>query len=144
VVFPFTARIPVRVTDLNHGGHVGNDRLVSLLHEARVAYLAHLGAAEAGVDGRGLILRRLEVDYRREIRHGHPADIELAPAQVRGASFTLFYRVRVAGELAAQAVTEMGGFDYVRRRPVPLDPGLRARLAADAALTTPPPPPTAG
>ena len=37
--FPFRTEIPVRITDLNYGGHLGNDALLGLLHEARVHFL---------------------------------------------------------------------------------------------------------
>ena len=38
--YPFSCEMVVRTTDLNYGGHLGNDRLLSLVHEARVAFLA--------------------------------------------------------------------------------------------------------
>ena len=31
--------IPVRITDLNYGNHVGNDAFVSIIHEARMKWL---------------------------------------------------------------------------------------------------------
>ena len=41
--YTFQVEMAVRVTDLNYGGHLGNDRLLSLVHEARVAFLAEHG-----------------------------------------------------------------------------------------------------
>lgn len=32
----FEATVPVRVTDLNYGNHLGNDALLSIMHEARM------------------------------------------------------------------------------------------------------------
>ena len=37
--FPFTTSIPVRITDINYGGHVGNDTVLSIIHEARMQFL---------------------------------------------------------------------------------------------------------
>jgi acyl-CoA thioester hydrolase len=31
--------IPVRISDINYGNHVGNDAIVSIIHEARVQWL---------------------------------------------------------------------------------------------------------
>ncbi len=31
--------IPVRITDINYGNHVGNNALVEIIHEARVQFL---------------------------------------------------------------------------------------------------------
>ncbi len=33
--FQFVTEIPLRITDINYGGHLGNDALLSLLHEAQ-------------------------------------------------------------------------------------------------------------
>lgn len=130
----FTVAVPLRVTDMNTGNHLGNDTLVSLLHEARVRYLAHMGASERDAgDGTGLIQRDLQVRYLRQIRYGDAVEIDLVPDGVRKASFAVLYRVRAGGATAAEARTGMGGFDYTRQRPVALPESLRLRLEADAA-----------
>ena len=62
--FLFTVELPIRITDLNYGAHLGNDALLSLLHEARVKFLAHLGQPEqvGGVGGVSELERRGLVD----------------------------------------------------------------------------------
>ena len=37
---PFISTQTVRIADINYGNHLGHDRLVSLLHQARVEALA--------------------------------------------------------------------------------------------------------
>jgi acyl-CoA thioesterase FadM len=54
--FSFSTNIPVRITDLNYGGHVGNDAFLSLLHEARMQFLQQFGYSEMNVEGVGLIM----------------------------------------------------------------------------------------
>jgi acyl-CoA thioesterase FadM len=44
--FPFSARIPVRITDINFAGHVGNDTILSIVHESRTQFFTHLGYTE--------------------------------------------------------------------------------------------------
>ena len=44
--FSFTTSIPIRITDVNYGGHVGNDTILSLIHEARMQFLKQLGYSE--------------------------------------------------------------------------------------------------
>ena len=39
--FLFSTNIAVRITDINYGGHVGNDSFLSLIHEARQQFLNH-------------------------------------------------------------------------------------------------------
>ena len=49
--FKFSANIPVRITDLNYGGHVGNDTILSIIHEARAQFLKNYDYSEK--DSRG-------------------------------------------------------------------------------------------
>ena len=51
--FITTLSIPVRITDLNYGNHLGNDSLVSILHEARVQWLKLNGYTELDIEGTG-------------------------------------------------------------------------------------------
>ena len=34
--FPFATEIPIRISDINYGNHLGNDAVLSLAQEARV------------------------------------------------------------------------------------------------------------
>ncbi len=65
--FSYTTHIPVRITDLNYGGHVGNDTILSLIHEARIQFLGHYGYGELNMEGVGLIMS----DCRHRIQEGN-------------------------------------------------------------------------
>ena len=54
--FSFSTSLPVRITDLNYGGHVGNDAILSLVHEARMQYLKSFGFSELQFDTASLIM----------------------------------------------------------------------------------------
>ena len=54
--FIFRTEIPIRITDINYGGHLGNDSLLSIIHEARVRFLKSLGYSESNVEGVGIIM----------------------------------------------------------------------------------------
>ena len=62
--FTFSAKIPVRITDINYGGHVGNDTILSILHEARVQYLKHYGYTELNFGGTGIIMSDVAIEFR--------------------------------------------------------------------------------
>lgn len=49
--FPFQTEIPIRVTDLNYGNHLGNDSVLTLIHEARVCFLTHHKWSEFDIEG---------------------------------------------------------------------------------------------
>ena len=36
--FVFSTKIPVRITDINFGGHVGNDTILSIVHETSAQF----------------------------------------------------------------------------------------------------------
>jgi acyl-CoA thioester hydrolase len=120
--FQFTTRIPVRITDLNYGGHVGNDTLLGILQEARVHYLQQWGYTELNVAGVGLIMSDAAITYKGESFHGDILEVSIQPAEFTRVGFELYYQVETRrGEkkvLIAQAKTGMVCFDYTARKPV--------------------------
>jgi hypothetical protein len=42
--------------DINYGGHLGNDAVLSLVHEARVRFLKQQGYTENNIEGAGIIM----------------------------------------------------------------------------------------
>ena len=68
--FSFVTVIPIRITDLNYGNHVGNDSILSLMHEARVQFLANYGLAELEFEGVGLIMSDVGIEYKAELKYG--------------------------------------------------------------------------
>ena len=65
--FSFSAEIPVRITDLNYGGHVGNDTILSILHEARAQFLRYHGYSELNLHGVGLIMSDVGIEFKSEL-----------------------------------------------------------------------------
>ena len=68
--YPFSTDIHVRITDLNYGGHVGNDTFLSLIHEARTAFLASHGLSETVCGGVSLIRADAAIVYIAEANAG--------------------------------------------------------------------------
>ena len=67
--FSFSTQIQIRVTDLNYGGHVGNDTILSLLQEGRQQFLQSRGYAELSVESFGLIMADAMIEYKKELNH---------------------------------------------------------------------------
>ena len=91
--YPFRTEITVRTTDLNYGGHLGNDRVLSLVHEARVAWLAHHNWRELDCAGVGLIMGDAALVYQGEGFAGDRLVIEVGAADKSRSGFRLFFRV---------------------------------------------------
>ena len=68
--FPFAATIPVRITDLNYGGHVGNDAILSILHEARMQFLRFFDYSELKIEGVSLIMSDVAIEFKAELYYG--------------------------------------------------------------------------
>jgi acyl-CoA thioester hydrolase len=102
----YVAQVRVRWSDLDAFGHVNNAKTVTLLEEARVDWL-FVEAARHGVQRltEGIVVSRLEIDYRRAIGFGLPVTVSMGITTLAAASFTVDYRVDLAGELAATAAT---------------------------------------
>ncbi len=127
-VYPYHCEIKVRTTDLNYGGHLANDRLLSLVHEARVAFLASHGFTELNCGGVSLILAEAGVVYQGEAFAGDNLKFEVAAGEPTQCGFRLFYRASRPADGAAIALVENGMvcFDYAVRRIRPLPPPVRA------------------
>jgi len=125
--YPFSCEIAVRTTDLNYGGHLGNDRLVSLVHEARVAFLAAHGLSELDFGGPSLILGDAAIVYQAEAYAGDILRFEVAAGEPSGSGFRIFYRVTRPSDGLPVALVEngMACFDYQARRVAPLPAAVR-------------------
>lgn len=109
---PVISRQTVRITDVNYGGHLGHDRLIGLLHQARIDALSAIGASELDFFGTGLILAHLRIDYRAQAFLHEAIDIAVWAENIRRCRFDLHYRARRGDTLIAEALTVMVCFDY--------------------------------
>ncbi len=129
-IFNFSTEIPVRITDLNYGNHLGNDALLSLLHEARVRFLANYGWTEKNVAGVRIILADCALRYRREVFYGEVLVIDIAVRDFSRVSCDLIYRVteKSSGRAVADAKTGIVFYDYVRGKPVSVPGAFREQF----------------
>lgn len=125
-------RIPVRIGDINYGGHVGNDAILSILHEARMQWLSAAGLTELETGGHGLIMADVMIAYRGEAFYGDVLEISLFAAEVMPRSFDLLYRVTASRDgsnvAIAEAKTGMICFDYGTRKITAMSATLKSLL----------------
>jgi acyl-CoA thioesterase FadM len=112
----FTAEIPVRVTDINYGGHLGNDSLLSILHEARVQFLKKFGFTESNIGGVGIIMSDAVLVYKAEVFYGDLLTVEIGVDDLQAVGADITYRVLMHGKEAARAKTGIVFFDYANRK----------------------------
>jgi len=125
--YPFSLELTVRTTDLNYGGHLGNDRLLALLHEARLGFLSRHGLSEMDCGGVSLIMGDAVIVFQGEAYAGDRLCVEVAAGEPREAGFRIFYRVSRAKDGAKIALAETGmvAYDYAAKTIRPLPDKLR-------------------
>jgi acyl-CoA thioester hydrolase len=131
----FEASFPVRIGDINYGGHMGNDRFLLLFQDARLLFLQSLGCSEADIGGGvGLIMSEARLRFKAEAFYGETLSVRVGITNLRETRFTLVYEVHKVpdGTLVATGSTELVGFDYGARRVRRLPEAFaeRARLLA--------------
>lgn len=111
-----TISIPIRITDLNYGNHVGNDAIVSIIHEARVQFLSMHSMAELDAAGTALIMSELAVEYKNESFYGDVIDIAIYCGEITKVGFELYYKLsskrKEGNVLVAHAKTAMVCYNY--------------------------------
>lgn len=130
--FSFSTTIPIRITDLNYGGHVGNDAILSLVHEARMQFLKNIGYTELQFDSVGLIMSDAGIEFKSETFYGDVLTVQVAAGDFSRVGFDLFYKFTKLEEdkevVVALAKTGMICFDYTTRKIVPVPEGAIRKL----------------
>ncbi len=114
----FSTRLTVRIQDINYGQHLGHDSLVSYLHECRVEWLRSLGYTELEIDGAGILITELAVNYMNQAYHADEMIIHIEVGQIKKASMQLIYQVRLLSKdiEIARAYTNMAFYDGKSRK----------------------------
>jgi len=130
--FHFSTELVIRITDLNYGGHVGNDVFLSLIHEARQQYLLSMGYRELSFAGVGLIMADVALEYKQELNHMDRVRIAVAAADLDKLGFDLYYKVELLTDegwiVAAKAKTGMICYDYTVKKKVSIPREAIAKL----------------
>ena len=132
--FIFSTELPIRISDINYGGHLSNDRVLSLIHEARVQFLKQYQYGELDVEGRGLIMTDSATIYKAEGFHGDQLQVDIAVGDFNKYGCDFFYLLsnkQTAVEIA-HVKTGFVFFDYETRKVVSVPEGFRNRFVKQA------------
>lgn len=132
--FSFSTSLSVRITDLNYGAHVGNDSVLSFVHEARVRYLQALGYTEMNLEGVSLIMADAALIFKNEIYYGDELLISVKPVEFSRVGFDMIYKIEKPADqpmiVVAIVKTTMACFDYERKKLVILPEKALNKLKA--------------
>jgi len=122
----------VRSSDLNYGAHVGHDRMLTLIQEARIDMYRSFGYSdERSFEGPvGQVIADAAIQYKSECFLGDELFIEIGIGESSRSGFDMYYRVtnRTKSKEAAVAKTGIVCFDYARRKVAPIPDSLVQNL----------------
>ncbi len=130
--FSFTTLIPIRITDLNYGGHVGNDTVLSIIHEARFQFLQHHGYTELNFAGEGLIMSDVAIEFKSEIFYGDVIKASVTVLEFSRVGFDIFYKLekQIARKdvLLVAAKTGIICYNYALKKIAQIPAGVKEKL----------------
>ena len=132
--FPFSTDIPIRISDINYGNHLGHDSIITLIHEARVRFLHAYGFTELDIDGFGLVMTDLVILYKAEGLYGEILKIEVGIQDVTTYGCDLVYRItnKETGTEVARAKTGIVIYDYEKRKVVEVPKRFKSTMMSDS------------
>ena len=131
--FDLSIKIPVRITDINYGNHLGNDSVVSIIHEARMQFLQQHGYTELNIEGIGLIMSSLLVEFKNESFFKDIIEVKIGCTDITRVSFELFYLLTTTRNgkeiVIAKAQTTMVCYNYEMKKVSAVPEKLKSILA---------------
>ncbi len=129
--FIFNTELTIQVSDLNYGNHLGNDKVLSLAHEARIRFLAQLGYTEMNVEGAGLIMADAAIQFMSQGFYGDELILKIAVTDTSRAGFSLFTLIqhKHSHKELARIKTGLVFFDYAKQSVQSIPEGFTTQLS---------------
>jgi len=134
--FIYKTEIPVRITDINYGGHLGNDSLLSIIHEARVRFLKNLDYSESDIEGNGIIMIDAGVQYKSEGFYGDILLIQIGVMDFSKIGCDFVYKISNPNSKKEIALAKTGivFFDYKNKKIVSVPEKFRSKIVRGTPL----------
>jgi acyl-CoA thioester hydrolase len=129
----FIHRLDVRFRDCDPMGHVNNAVYLTYLEQSRLAHWRSLwgfGTPQLPPGRPGVIVARVECDYKRPATYGETLEIRLTIGELGRSSFRYEYEiVDDKGRTVLTAKTVQVMYDYAAGKPVPIPDDIRKLLS---------------
>lgn len=129
-VFLFSTEIAVRLSDVNAGNHLGNDKLVTMISEARDHFFVHHGFVEDNLSPIHTLVTDQVIVYRAESRGREVLRFEVGLTDFNKYGGDFVYRISRAtdGKRIADAKTGFVFFDTKTGRVLPMPDRFRTQF----------------
>ncbi len=120
----------VTISDINYGGHMGNERALLLFQQARVDFFNSLNLNELNIgDGVGTIQREAHVKYLKEAFLGERLLIKIEDIEIKKISGNFIYSVfNEKMEKIIEGSTLIVAYNYERGKVVKLPNSFLEKL----------------
>jgi acyl-CoA thioester hydrolase len=108
----------LRVTDMNYGNHLGNDKVLGLFHDARMRWMNSIEQTELKFFGKAIIQHDAVINYRAEAHCHDQIRIKIFIDDIDTRSFDFYYQLLHSKENKEIAIgkTGMTFFDYENKK----------------------------
>ncbi len=129
--FSFTTEIPIYINHINYGNHLDNSALISLVSEARVRFFRAFGYTELNVEGVGIVVADVAVQYKSEAFYGEVLVFDMAADDFNKYGCDLVWRIsdKASGREVARGKTGIMFFDYTERKPALVPPAFVSKVS---------------
>lgn len=124
----------IRISDMNPGNHVGHDRFLLIMHDARCCFFNSLPdidksflnknelcLIETCLNGKdiGIVINELNVKYKSEIYYPEKIKVKITISEISNISMKMNYLITKSDSdtVVAEAYTRLVSFDYNKRKP---------------------------
>ena len=132
--YPFCTELQIYTSHINHGNHLDNAQLLTLVSEARLRFIRWLGYDEMDVLGLGTVVGDVGAQYLSEGFHGDVLRVELVPQDFNKYGFDLVFKMSQA-DSGLEVARGKCGIVFVHvdtKRPTPRPATFMSRLLAQA------------
>jgi acyl-CoA thioesterase FadM len=114
----FATETEIRISDINYGGHLGNDRLLTFAHDARIKFLKQFNYTENNIENLGIIMNDAALVFKSEGFLGNRIKIEIGLADISRAGCDFIYKMTnlTTNKILALVKTGIVFFDYSERK----------------------------
>lgn len=118
--FVFKTELSVYVGHLNYGNHLDNALLLSLVSEARLRFFKSIGYTELDIEGVGIVVSDVAVQYISEAFHADTLVVSMTPNDFlpKGCDLVWTLHEKTSGREVARGKTGIVFFDYTHKKPV--------------------------
>ena len=122
ITFPekenFSSKLRVRINDVNFGNHLDYAALLEMVGNVRAQFFKSNDCNEMDIDGAGLMIKNVYVDYLSEVSFDELLELKLYVTDVKGPKANMLFLVKsldTAKEVAKIAI-RIVFFDYKNRK----------------------------